>query len=180
MMRLNRGAAAPALAAVAAPLPLLLLALLLPLASAQFTQITSTFLAGTCNVDDGFGAEDKMAICNGDLVFIDLDPDVSNVWRYRYQPAANAWSKDPLVALPCPDSGEGGLVPRETGYVIGQTKGPFGGDRLRPSCLWRQRQAHWAAALEAGEAQDERYAAHQALAQGRRQGVEAPVPRMHV
>jgi hypothetical protein len=130
MMRLNRGAAAPALAAVAAPLPLLLLALLLPLASAQFTQITSTFLAGTCNVDDGFGAEDKMAICNGDLVFIDLDPDVSNVWRYRYQPAANAWSKDPLVALPCPDSGEGGLVPRETGYVIGQTKGPFGGDRL--------------------------------------------------
>ena len=130
MMRLNRGAAAPALAAVAAPLPLLLLALLLPLASAQFTQITSTFLAGTCNVDDGFGAEDKMAICNGDLVFIDLDPDVSNVWRYRYQPAANVWSKDPLVALPCPDSGEGGLVPRETGYVIGQTKGPFGGDRL--------------------------------------------------
>ena len=76
MMGLNRGAVAPALAAVAAPLPLLLLALLLPLASAQFTQITSTFLAGTCNVDDGFGAEDKMAICNGDLVFIDLDPDV--------------------------------------------------------------------------------------------------------
>ena len=99
-------------------------------ARAQFTQITATFLSGAADPADGFGAEDKFAICNNDLVFIDLDPLPSNVWRFRYSTATGAWTKDPLVANSCPDLGQGGLVPRETGYVVGSTTGPSGGDRL--------------------------------------------------
>lgn len=122
-------------------LPLLVAALAASLARAQspspapaamggITQITANFLTGTADVNDGFGAEDKMAICNGDLVFIDLDELATNVWRYIYRPATGGWSKDQLTANQCPDSGQGGLVPRDTTYVVGQTVGPYGGDRL--------------------------------------------------
>ena len=115
--------------------PFLALALLtallaLPEARAQFTQITQSFLDGAADPADGFGAEDKFAICNGDLVFIDLDPLVTNVWRYRYAAATGAWSKDALTANQCPDLGQGALIPRETGYVVGTVVGPGGGDRL--------------------------------------------------
>jgi hypothetical protein len=101
-----------------------------PRAAAQFTQLTSSFLSGLADPADGFGAEDKAAICNGDLVVIDLDPDVSDVWRYKYETATGAWSKDRLTASTCPDLGQGSLVPRDTGYVVGVVPGPSGGDRL--------------------------------------------------
>jgi len=121
----------------ALPPPALLLALLALLAAyaprgaAQYTRLTADFLANTADPADGFGAEDKMAVCNGHLVFIDLDPDVANVWRYRYRPLTNAWTKDPLTASACPDLGQGALIPRETGYVVGVTTGPDGAsDRL--------------------------------------------------
>ena len=122
--RPRRALAAAALAALA------LLAARAPRGAAQFTQLTADFLANTADPADGFGAEDKMAVCNGHLVFIDLDPDVANVWRYRYRPLTNAWTKDPLTASACPDLGQGALIPRETGYVVGVTAGPDGSDRL--------------------------------------------------
>jgi hypothetical protein len=108
----------------------LVLAAFPPRAASQFTQITADFMAGVADVEDGFGAEDKAVVCNGDFVFIDLDENVADVWRYKYASATDAWSKDALTALDCPDSGQGGLVPRDTGYVVSTTAGPYGGDRL--------------------------------------------------
>ena len=117
------------------PLPRLLLLLVLlpaPPAAAQFTQITDSFLTGVADPADGFGAEDKLAICNGDLVFVDLDDgvDLSNNYRFIYRPATGAWAKDGLTSSACPDSNQGNLIPRETGYVVGTARSPFGGDRL--------------------------------------------------
>jgi hypothetical protein len=94
-----------------------------------FTQLTKNFLDGIADPDDGFGMEDKMVTCNNDVVFIDLDPDISNVWRYKYSTSTNSWSKDALFANQCPDSGQGGLLPRDTAYVVSTSSGPFG-DRL--------------------------------------------------
>ena len=61
------------------------------------------------------------------LVFIDLDNGTSTSLQYAY--SDGVWSKSQITALPCPDSDEGGLIPRDSGYTVGQTAGPAG-DRL--------------------------------------------------
>ena len=63
---------------------------------------------------------------------VDLDDgvDLSNNYRFIYRPATGAWAKDGLTSSACPDSNQGNLIPRETGYVVGTARSPFGGDRL--------------------------------------------------
>jgi hypothetical protein len=48
--------------------------------SGPFTQLTANFLDGIADPTDQFGMEDKMVQCNGDIVFIDLDPDINDVY----------------------------------------------------------------------------------------------------
>jgi len=94
-----------------------------------FTQLTTNFLDGIADPTDEFGMEDKLVSCNGDIIFIDLDPDINDVWRYKYATSTGQWTKDRLTANQCPDAGNGGLLPRDTAYVVSASAGPFG-DRL--------------------------------------------------
>lgn len=95
--------------------------------SGPFTQLTADFLADVADPASGFGPEDKLLVCNDALVFIDLDNGTSTSLQYAY--SDGVWSKSQITALPCPDSDEGGLIPRDSGYTVGQTAGPAG-DRL--------------------------------------------------
>ena len=54
---------------------------------------------------------------------------MDNPLAYQYATKTGQWSKTPIVALPCPDPNQGALLPRRTGYTVGQTVGPLG-DRL--------------------------------------------------
>jgi hypothetical protein len=95
-----------------------------------FTELTLDYLSDVPDPADQFGPEDKLVVCNNQLVFVDLESDTSTTFTYQYDIDANVWTKSTLVALPCPDSGQGGLLPRDEGtYTVGQTYGPSG-DRL--------------------------------------------------
>ena len=90
-----------------------------------FTQLTASFL-DVADPADGFGPEDKLNACNGDLVFIDLD-EVGGEW-FKYTTATGAWSKGPIGASgpQCPQP----LYPRTGGYSVGLTKSDALTDRL--------------------------------------------------
>jgi hypothetical protein len=95
-----------------------------------FTLLSSNALDGTADPDNNFGPEDKLVSCNEKLVFIDLDTDgTSPDTVISYSTITKAWTKTRVVANACPDSGQGGLLPRDSGYTVGTTAGPSG-DRL--------------------------------------------------
>ncbi len=94
-----------------------------------FTQLTADYLLPVADPGNGFGPEDKLLVCNDALVFIDLDSGTSQALQYSYDTYAGVWSTQGIVNHTCPDAGQGGLLPRDSGYTVGQTAGPFG-DRL--------------------------------------------------
>ena len=94
-----------------------------------FTQLTADFLLPVADPGNGFGPEDKLLVCNDALVFIDLDSGASQPLQYNYDVNSGVWSTQGIVNHTCPDAGQGGLLPRDSGYTVGQTAGPFG-DRL--------------------------------------------------
>lgn len=88
-----------------------------------FTSLTTTYL-DVVNLTDGYGPEDKLQACNGQLVFVDLDSD--GEW-YAYN---GTWSRG-FVELDtlCPSGSQ--LYPRGNGYTVGTARIPStGGDRL--------------------------------------------------
>ena len=66
-----------------------------------FTLLTLDYLSGVAEPADNFGAEDKLVACNGKLVFVDLD--MAGGELFSYDRGSGAWSKQPIVALPCDD-----------------------------------------------------------------------------
>jgi hypothetical protein len=92
-----------------------------------FTQLTDSFL-DVADPNDGFGPEDKLVACNGDLVFVDLD-ELGGV-QYKYNFAGAQWSKTNMTNLNTCANGVN-IFPRDAGYVVGVTRSPVApGDRL--------------------------------------------------
>ena len=125
-------ASAPLLARppLLSPPPLLLL-LLAANAAAQytgpFTQLTSSFL-NVADPADGFGPEDKLCACQGDLVFIDLDEQGGEWFRYAAS-STKTWSRGPISqAGACAQGGP--LYPRDAGYTVAVTVNESRADRL--------------------------------------------------
>jgi len=119
----------------ATPLLLLLAALALALlvlprpAAAQFTQLTSSYL-NVSNPADGFGPEDKLVSCRGDLVFLDLDSAQGVL--YKFATLSQLWSQTVLAPPAACPSGGASLWPRDQGYVLAVTNNAATGnlDRL--------------------------------------------------
>lgn len=81
-----------------------------------FTQLTSSFL-NVVDLDDGFGPEDKLVMCNGDLVFIDLD--INGDW---FSFKGGAWSTGAITLQnQCPSGAQ--LFPRSNGYAVRRVGG---------------------------------------------------------
>lgn len=99
--------------------------------SGPFTQLSPNALANVADPAEDFGPEDKLLACTdteGDkLVFVDLENATVGSTVYTYRFGSQAWSQSPVVSLPCPEGG--GLLPRDSGYTVGVTRGPAG-DRL--------------------------------------------------
>ena len=98
-----------------------------------FTLLSANALDNTADPLDGFGTEDKLVQCNDKLVFVDLNTrgGANADVVITYDTTTSQWTTTPIVSLPCPETGEGGLLPRDGGsYTIGVTASPLGGDRL--------------------------------------------------
>ncbi len=115
-----------ALATMRAPLlALLLLLAAAPAARAQFTLLTVGQYADFLNVADpadGFGAEDKLVACKGDLVFVDLDESVGTL--FKYATATGVWSRAPIADTVCDGGNSPPMWPRDAGYVVAVTQNP--------------------------------------------------------
>ena len=86
-----------------------------------FTKLTDSFL-DVADPNDGFGAEDKLVACKGNLVFLDLDN--SQGVLFTYTTATSAWGKQTLVQPTCDGGASPPLWPRDAGYVVAVTKSP--------------------------------------------------------
>ena len=89
--------------------------------SSPFTQLTPSFL-NVADPADGFGPEDKLVACKGDLVFVDLDNAAGTL--FKYTTLTSTWSTQPIATTVCNGGASPPMWPRDAGYVVAVTQNP--------------------------------------------------------